>query len=321
MQDKTICILLAGGEGSRLSPLTADRAKPAVPFGGRYRIIDFTLSNCLHSGLRRILVLTQYKSHSLQKHLRDGWSIFNPELKEYITPVPPQMRTGKSWYVGTADAIYQNLYLLERSGAELVLILSGDHIYRMDYAAMLEFHVSKGSDVTIASMEVPRKDARAFGVLDVDENDRVLDFKEKLLNPPSLPNKPDASLASMGIYVFSLDLLADCLKTMRASGGTNMAAAIKAAIAAFENVKSERVIVIATDGQPDKVGAALDAGKAAKKEGIDIIAIGTDDADQGFLKKLASRADLGRKVTSEKFAQSIVDSAQLLPPPRTIVKT
>jgi len=212
MQDKTICILLAGGEGSRLSPLTADRAKPAVPFGGRYRIIDFTLSNCLHSGLRRILVLTQYKSHSLQKHLRDGWSIFNPELKEYITPVPPQMRTGKSWYVGTADAIYQNLYLLKRSGAELVLILSGDHIYRMDYAAMLEFHVSKGSDVTIASMEVPRKDARAFGVLDVDENDRVLDFKEKLLNPPFLPNNPDASLASMGIYVFSLALLADCLK-------------------------------------------------------------------------------------------------------------
>ena len=212
MQDKTICILLAGGEGSRLYPLTADRAKPAVPFGGRYRIIDFTLSNCLHSGLRRILVLTQYKSHSLQKHLRDGWSIFNPELAEYITPVPPQMRTGKSWYVGTADAIYQNLYLLERSGAELVLILSGDHIYRMDYAAMLQFHVDKGSDVTIASMEVPREEARAFGVLDVDEYDRVVDFKEKVPNPPSLPNKPDFSLVSMGVYIFSLSLLADCLR-------------------------------------------------------------------------------------------------------------
>lgn len=212
MQDKTICILLAGGEGSRLYPLTADRAKPAVPFGGRYRIIDFTLSNCLHSGLRRILVLTQYKSHSLQKHLRDGWSIFNSELMEYITPVPPQMRTGKSWYVGTADAIYQNLYLLERSGAELVLILSGDHIYRMDYDAMLQFHVSKRSDVTIASMEVPREEARAFGVLDVDQNDRVIDFKEKIPNPPSLPNKPDCSLVSMGVYVFSLPLLADCLR-------------------------------------------------------------------------------------------------------------
>jgi glucose-1-phosphate adenylyltransferase len=212
MQDKTICLLLAGGEGSRLHPLTVDRAKPAVPFGGRYRIIDFTLSNCLHSGLRRILVLTQYKSHSLQKHLRDGWSIFNPELKEYITPVPPQMRTGKSWYVGTADAIFQNLYLLKRSGAELALILSGDHIYRMDYAAMLRYHVDKGSDVTIASMEVPRIEARAFGVLEVNEQDRVVDFKEKVPDPPSLPQKPDFSLASMGVYVFSLDLLVDCLK-------------------------------------------------------------------------------------------------------------
>jgi glucose-1-phosphate adenylyltransferase len=143
MQDKTICLSLAGGEGSRLSPLTANRAKPAVPFGGRYRIIDFTLLNCLYSGLRRILVLTQYKSHSLQKHLRDGWSIFNPELKEYITPVPPQWRTGKSWrYVGTADAIYQNLYLLDRSGTELALIPSGDHIYRMNYAAMLRESLS-----------------------------------------------------------------------------------------------------------------------------------------------------------------------------------
>lgn len=212
MQDKTICILLAGGEGSRLYPLTADRAKPAVPFGGRYRIIDFTLSNCLHSDLRRILVLTQYKSHSLQKHLRDGWSIFNPELREYVTPVPPQMRTGKSWYVGTADAIYQNLFLLERSGAEMVLILSGDHIYRMDYAAMLQFHTEKRGDVTIASMEVPSSEATAFGVLGVDESDRVVDFREKVPDPPSLPNKPGFSLASMGVYVFSLELLADCLR-------------------------------------------------------------------------------------------------------------
>ena len=146
MHDRTISIILAGGVGSRLHPLTAERAKPAVPFGGRYRIIDFTLSNCLHSGLRRILVLTQYKSQSLQKHLRDAWSIFNSELGEYITPVPPQMRTGESWYSGTADAIYQNLYLLERSGAEYALILSGDHIYRMDYAAMLQYHCDSGAD-------------------------------------------------------------------------------------------------------------------------------------------------------------------------------
>ena len=138
MSSNTLAIILAGGAGSRLQPLTGLRAKPSVPFGGKYRIIDFTLSNCLHSGLRRILVLTQYKSHSLHKHLRNGWSIFNPELGEYITPVPAQMRHGNKWYQGTADAIHQNTYLLERSDAEYTIILSGDHIYRMDYAAMLE---------------------------------------------------------------------------------------------------------------------------------------------------------------------------------------
>ena len=165
MQDKTISVILAGGIGSRLHPLTADRAKPAVPFGGRYRIIDFTLSNCLHSGLRRILVLTQYKSHSLQMHLRDGWSIYNAEVGEYITPIPPQMRTGDSWYRGTADAIYQNLYLIERSGADHVMILSGDHIYRMDYAAMLQHHHDSGADVTVACLEVDLDSARSFGVM------------------------------------------------------------------------------------------------------------------------------------------------------------
>src|SRR6185503_10673523 len=174
MQEHTIGIILAGGIGSRLHPLTADRAKPAVPFGGRYRIIDFTLSNCLHSGLRRILVLTQYKSHSLQKHLRDGWSIFNAELGEYITPVPPQMRTGESWYSGTADAIYQNLFLLERSGAEYVLILSGDHIYRMDYAAILQHHRESEAELTVACLTVEVEDAKSFGVVTADANDRIV---------------------------------------------------------------------------------------------------------------------------------------------------
>jgi len=211
MQEKTLCVLLAGGVGSRLHPLTAERAKPAVPFGGRYRIIDFTLSNCLHSGLRRVLVLTQYKSHSLQKHLRDGWSIFNPSLGEYITPVPPQMRTGVSWYVGTADAIYQNLFLLERSGAELVLILSGDHVYRMDYAAMLQYHLDRRADVTLACMEVPRPEAQSFGVLSVDQTDHVKAFLEKPASPPSIPDNPDLALASMGVYAFSLDLLRELL--------------------------------------------------------------------------------------------------------------
>jgi glucose-1-phosphate adenylyltransferase len=211
MQDKTISIILAGGAGSRLHPLTADRAKPAVPFGGRYRIIDFTLSNCVHSGLRRILILTQYKSHSLQKHLRDGWSIYNSELGEYITPVPPQMRTGESWYSGTADAIYQNLYLLERSGADYVLILSGDHIYRMDYAAMLQYHHDLGADLTVASLTVGIQEARSFGVVTVDGQDRVVFFHEKPANPKPLPDDRDHALASMGVYVFSLDLLSELL--------------------------------------------------------------------------------------------------------------
>jgi glucose-1-phosphate adenylyltransferase len=212
MQEKTISIILAGGAGSRLYPLTAERAKPAVPFGGRYRIIDFTLSNCLHSGLRRILVLTQYMSHSLQQHLRDGWSIYNSDLGEYITPVPPQMRTGQSWYSGTADAIYQNLFLLEESGAAYVLILSGDHIYRMDYAAMLQRHHDSKADVTVACLTVDLEQARAFGVMTVDADDRVVSFDEKPQQPRGMPDDPDHALASMGVYVFSMTLLASLLR-------------------------------------------------------------------------------------------------------------
>jgi glucose-1-phosphate adenylyltransferase len=216
--DNTLAIILAGGAGSRLFPLTIDRAKPSVPFGGSYRIIDFTLSNCLHSGLRRILVLTQYKSQSLQKHLRNGWSIFNPEISEYITPVPPQMRTGDSWYSGTADAVHQNLYMLKLSGAKYILILSGDHIYRMDYAAMLKFHRKHEAALTIACMPVPIKDASAFGIMSVDEKHRICEFNEKPTIPQHLPDDPNRALASMGIYVFNMDLLsqvlcADCLQT------------------------------------------------------------------------------------------------------------
>ncbi|MET0116846.1 MAG: glucose-1-phosphate adenylyltransferase [Sedimenticola sp.] len=212
MFENTLTVILAGGHGSRLSPLTRDRAKPAVPFGGKYRIIDFALVNCLHSGLRRILVLTQYKSHSLQKHLRDGWSLLNPELGEYITAVPPQMRTGDSWYGGTADAVYQNLYMLKRSGAEKVLILSGDHIYRMDYAAMLEFHESRQAGLTVACMAVPRPEARQFGVMAVDGDDRVKRFEEKPDDPAPIPDDEEHSLVSMGIYVFSMDMLLEVLE-------------------------------------------------------------------------------------------------------------
>ncbi len=211
MPEKTLALLLAGGVGSRLHPLTADRAKPAVPFGGKYRIIDFTLSNCLHSGIRRVLVLTQYKSHSLQKHLRDGWSIYNPELGEYITPVPPQMRAGERWYAGTADAVFQNLYLIERSGAERVLILSGDHIYRMDYAEMLRFHRKREAAVTVACMEVPLSEASAFGVVGVDSAQRIVEFQEKPRHPRATPDDPEIALVSMGIYVFAREILLDAL--------------------------------------------------------------------------------------------------------------
>ena len=209
---KTLTIVLAGGMGSRLSPLTDNRAKPAVPFGGKYRIIDFTLTNCLHSGLRRILVLTQYKSHSLQKHLRDGWSVFNPELGEYVTVVPPQMRNGNQWYSGTADAIYQNLWLLSRSEAKYVIVLSGDHIYRMDYAPMLEQHRLKGADLTIACMEVPIEEANSFGVIDINKDKRIIDFVEKPEKPSTVPDNPAKSLASMGIYIFTTDALIKILK-------------------------------------------------------------------------------------------------------------
>ncbi|TAK62261.1 glucose-1-phosphate adenylyltransferase, partial [Methylobacter sp.] len=221
MFDKTIAIVLAGGVGSRLHPLTAERAKPAVPFGGNYRIIDFTLSNCLHSGLRRVLVLTQYKSDSLQKHLRDGWSIFNSEISEYITHVPPQMRTGESWYTGTADAIRQNLYLLERSNANHVVILSGDHIYRMDYAAMLQFHLDQAAELTIACMPVPLASASSFGVMSVDDVHQIRAFDEKPEHPKHLPNDPDRALASMGIYIFNMELLSSELQSDYALTASN----------------------------------------------------------------------------------------------------
>lgn len=212
MIDETLTIILAGGHGSRLHPLTQERAKPAVPFGGKYRVIDFTLANCLHSGLRRVLVLTQYKSLSLQKHLRDGWSIFNPELGEYITSVPPQMRSGERWYGGTADAVFQNLNLLERSGARWVLILSGDHIYRMDYAAMLKYHQDSEAVMTVACMDVEVDKASEYGIMSVDADYKIAQFEEKPADPETIPGDPQHALASMGIYVFSIDRLIEALE-------------------------------------------------------------------------------------------------------------
>ncbi|MBM9512128.1 glucose-1-phosphate adenylyltransferase [Desulfogranum marinum] len=211
MQSKTLTFILAGGVGSRLFPLTSKRSKPSVPFGGKYRIIDFALANCLHSGLRRILVLTQYKSHSLNKHLRDGWSIYNPELGEYVTAVPAQMNRGDHWYQGTADAICQNLNLLERSDAQYTLILSGDHIYRMDYEALLKSHKERGADVTLACMEVSVEKATAFGVIVANKNLQVVEFEEKPKIPTPLHDDPQKCLASMGVYVFSTELLKNVL--------------------------------------------------------------------------------------------------------------
>jgi len=212
MINNTLTFILAGGQGSRLFPLTAERSKPAVPFGGKYRIIDFTLTNCLHSGLRRVLVLTQYKSHSLNKHLRDGWSIFNPELGEFITPVPAQMNHGQHWYKGTADAICQNLNLLERSDAEYTLILSGDHIYRMDYDSILNYHKEQAADITVSCMEVNISDASDFGVAVTDLSSRIIGFEEKPNHPTPCPSNPDVAFVSMGLYVFSTKLLKTVLE-------------------------------------------------------------------------------------------------------------
>jgi len=206
-----LAIVLAGGRGSRLDPLTRDRAKPAVPFGGIYRIIDFTLSNCINSDLRKVLVLTQYKAVSLNRHIDQGWMFLSRELDEYIEVIPPQQRIAESWYQGTADAIYQNVYTIEKAAPRDTLILAGDHIYKMNYAEMIAFHRRNRADLTIASLTVPRADARDFGVMAVDDAGRVQGFLEKPSDPPPIPGHPDQALASMGIYVFSTDVMYELL--------------------------------------------------------------------------------------------------------------
>ncbi|MCM8815320.1 MAG: glucose-1-phosphate adenylyltransferase, partial [Candidatus Omnitrophica bacterium] len=206
-KDRVLTLVLAGGKGERLYPLTRDRAKPSVPFGGIYRIIDFTLSNAINSGLRKIYVLIQYKSFSLQRHIREGWNIFSRELGEFIDVIPAQMRIGTSWYLGTADSVFQNIYFLNQEKPDMVLILSGDHVYKMDYRRMIEFHKQKNADLTISVFEVPLQEARRFGVLEVDENQQIISFTEKPENPKPAPNNSDVSLISMGIYVFKTETL------------------------------------------------------------------------------------------------------------------
>ncbi|MGO9470995.1 MAG: glucose-1-phosphate adenylyltransferase [Isosphaeraceae bacterium] len=211
MYRDVLAIVLAGGRGSRLEPLTRDRAKPAVPFGGIYRIIDFTLSNCINSDLRKILVLTQYKATSLNRHIDQGWKFLCRELGEYIEVIPPQQRIAESWYQGTADAIYQNVYTIEKAAPRDTLILAGDHIYKMNYARMIDFHRDNRADLTIACLPVPRVRAREFGVIGVDGGHRVTTFLEKPKDPPTMPERPEKALASMGIYVFNTDAMYELL--------------------------------------------------------------------------------------------------------------
>ncbi|MFN3871584.1 MAG: glucose-1-phosphate adenylyltransferase [Ignavibacterium sp.] len=210
----TITVILAGGQGERLYPLTAVRSKPAVPFGGKYRIIDFALSNCLNSGLRRIYVLTQYKSDSLNMHLFEAWSIFNPELGEFIYSVPPQRKMNNDWYLGTANAIYQNLNLFSDRKAKWVLILSGDHIYKMDYLKFIDNHIKNDADLSMACIEVPKDQASRFGIVGIDEKYNVQSFIEKPPVPPEIPDKKGFSFVNMGIYVFKASVLRDVLLEM-----------------------------------------------------------------------------------------------------------
>ncbi len=206
--NNAVAVVLAGGKGSRLEPLTRDRAKPAVPFGGAYRIIDFTLSNCLNSGLKRILVLTQYKALSLDRHINLGWRRFlSHDLGDFIDIVPPQQRIDEHWYQGTADAVYQNIYAIERERPEYVVILAGDHIYKMDYGQLLQSHKDNQADLTIAALPVNVRDATQFGVMQVEENNRIIGFEEKPAHPKTIPGEPARALASMGIYVFTTRFL------------------------------------------------------------------------------------------------------------------
>jgi glucose-1-phosphate adenylyltransferase len=211
--DETIVIVLAGGAGERLYPLTRERAKPAVYFGGPYRIIDFALSNCVNSGLRRIFIATQYKSLSLNRHIRMGWSIVSEELGEFVEILPPQKRVSEHWYQGTADAVYQNLYSILRENSRHLVVLSGDHVYKMDYARMLRTHEERGAAVTLATIEVPIADGRRFGVIAVDETERVTGFEEKPAAPVPAPGSPDLALASMGVYIFDTDVLVRALES------------------------------------------------------------------------------------------------------------
>ncbi|OWK46635.1 glucose-1-phosphate adenylyltransferase [Fimbriiglobus ruber] len=211
MPRNVLTLILAGGKGTRLEPLTRDRAKPAVPFGGLYRIIDFTLSNCINSGLRKVFVVTQFKSRSLDRHIRLGWNFLSPELDEWIEVLPPQQRIDEHWYKGTADALYQNIYSIEKDDPEYLLVLAGDHIYRMDYAKMLDAHIAARADMTIGCIPVPVSESRHFGIMETDTDSRVVGFLEKPPTAAAMPDVPGHALGSMGIYVFNARALFELL--------------------------------------------------------------------------------------------------------------
>jgi len=269
---KIIAILLAGGQGQRLYPLTRDRAKPAVPFGGTYRIIDFTLSNCINSGIRRIFVLTQYKSSSLDYHMHFGWNILSPALGEFIHTIPPQQRVNNNWYLGTADAIYQNIYTLERERPDHVLILSGDHIYKMNYGAMVAQHLDTQADLTIACIPVPKSDASRFGVAAVEGQGRIVEFQEKHPDPTPMPSQPDTCLASMGVYLFRTETLvrevmADAKSDTKHDFGGNIIPSM---------VKTHRVFAHDfqdENGKPEKYWRDIGTRDAYWEANMDLVAI------------------------------------------------
>jgi len=205
--EDVLTVILAGGKGTRLEPLTRDRAKPAVPFGGLYRIIDFTLSNCINSNLRRVFLLTQYKARSLDRHIRFGWGFLSHELGEYIEVLPPQQRIDENWYQGTADALYQNIYSIEKEDPRYILLLGGDHIYKMDYGDMIRAHFQREADLTIGCIPVPLRDGPSFGNIQLDNQERVQSFEEKPPNPIPMADDPQHCLVSMGIYVFTTRVL------------------------------------------------------------------------------------------------------------------
>ncbi|MEX0606668.1 MAG: glucose-1-phosphate adenylyltransferase, partial [Halofilum sp. (in: g-proteobacteria)] len=217
----TLALVLAGGRGTRLGGLTLDRVKPAVPFGGKYRIIDFALSNCVNSGIRRIGVLTQYMAHELIQHVQHGWGFFRGEFGEFVELLPAQQRIGESWYRGTADAVHQNADIIAEHGPEYVLVLGGDHVYKMDYGTMLGYHVDCEADVTVGCVPVPRSEGSSVGIVAVDADGRVQDFVEKPADPPAMPGEPDISLASMGIYIFNRKWLLERLAADAADPQSN----------------------------------------------------------------------------------------------------